>query len=124
MSLWPSWRLMLFLGFVDRLGGLALGSVAGIAISGAVIIGMATLTYNFEAPEERLAGKALESVPQVVQAKEKLEHALIGSALVPVFIDITNGLPASALGFVPSDFRKALDVLELQTEHDGEGTAS
>ena len=33
---------------VDRLGGLALGLVIGIAIAGALIIGMARLTYNFD----------------------------------------------------------------------------
>ena len=43
---------MLFLGYVDRLGGLALGLIAGPVISAAAIIGMTDLTYKFEILEE------------------------------------------------------------------------
>lgn len=115
---------VLFLGFVDRLGGLALGMVGGVAISVAAVIGMAELTYNFEIPGEGLAGKVLESAPEVVEAKEKLKEALIGSALVPRFINITDALPANALGFVPSDFQVALDALEQQIERESAGAPS
>ena len=108
---------LLFLGFVDRLGGLAMGLLAGAAISGAAIVGLAQLTYNSGIPEGGLAAVLLESTaPQVVEAKHKLEDALTGSVLVPTFIGVTDALPANALGFVPSDFRVALDILEQKVQ--------
>ncbi len=116
---------MLFLGFVDRLGGLAVGLVAGAAISGAAIIGMAQLTYNSGIPEEGLAAVVLEGrAPQVVDAKHKLEDALTGSALVPIFIGVTDALPADALGFVPSDFRVALNTLQKRIDGLGADSSS
>ena len=37
---------------------------------------------------------------------------LTESKLVSIFIDISDAIPASTLGFVPSDFKAALDILE------------
>lgn len=45
-----------FLGLADKLGGLALGLLAGAAVSGALITGMARLTYSFEIPSEGVWG--------------------------------------------------------------------
>ena len=96
---------------VDKLGGLALGVLFGLIISGALIIAMARLAYNFEFPEEGIAGRAAERI-DVLETKERVEDALIESAIVPVFVDVTDAVPASALGFVPSDFKLSLDILE------------
>ena len=106
-----------FLGLADKLGGLALGLLAGAAVSGALITGMARLTYSFEIPSEGVVGEFLP----VAKAKGWLENTLDGSALVPTFIDITEALPADALGFVPSDFRVALDILQEKIEGSGFG---
>ena len=103
---------ILLLGFVDRLGGVALGLATGAAISGAAIIGMAYITYNVELADEGLAASVVDNFPQVPGAKQHLDKALTESALVPVFMDAAGSLPAESLGFVPSDFRGALDVLE------------
>ena len=103
---------ILLLGFVDRLGGVAMGLAAGAALSAAAIIGMAHLTYNAEIADEGLAASIVANFPQVPGAKQHLGKALTESALVPVFIDLAGSLPADALGLVPSDFRGALDVLE------------
>jgi uncharacterized membrane protein required for colicin V production len=103
---------MMFLGWTDKLGGLALGLLAAAALSGALITGMARLTYNFEMPSGDIPDAVMEQAFRTADAKEWTEDALIGSALVPTYIDITTALPASALGFVPSDFRVALDILE------------
>ena len=110
---------MVFLGWLDRLGGLALGVLAGAAISGALITGMARLTYNFELPSEGLPQQAVEEFLPVADAKGWLEDALAGSSLVPTFIDLTEALPADALGFVPSDFRVALDILQEKIQGNG-----
>ena len=115
-------------GMVDKLGGLALGLVVGLATSGALITPAARFTYDFErfVPEEAIAGSLEKLVPDIAgklasieNTREKLEEALVDSALVEVFIDITDALPADALGFVPSDFKGALDILELEIEKQG-----
>ncbi len=106
---------LMFLGWADKLGGLAFGLLAGAAISGALITGMARLTYSLEIPSGGAGGGFLP----VAQAKGWLEDALVGSSLVPTFVDITDALPADALGFVPSDFRVALDILQQKIEANG-----
>jgi membrane protein required for colicin V production len=109
---------ILFLGWVDKLGGLALGVLAGAAISGALITGMARLTYNFEIPPGGLPQEIVGNVLPLAEAKGWLEDTLTGSALVPTFINLTEAIPADALGFVPADFRVALEILEAQIEGD------
>ncbi len=86
----------------DRVGGLVLGTVLGLALLGATIVGLARLTYDF-APSE---------LPRVEDSTQALEDALKGSRTVPVFIKVANTIPGSTLGLIPSDFRSALDILE------------
>ena len=97
---------------VDRVGGLALGLVVGLALAGALIVVMARLAYNFELPTEGTAGEVAERIPNVEDTRETLEDALVDSALASVFIDIADAIPGDTLGFVPSDFKMALDILE------------
>ena len=103
-------------GMADRLGGIAIGLVMGIVLAGAVIIVLARFTYNFELPDEGIAGTVSERIPRVQDTKDSLETGLTESTVVPVFIKVTNVIPGSALGFVPSDFRVALDILESNIE--------
>lgn len=107
---------LLFLGFADKLGGLAIGTAAGVVIVGAGILGMAELAYNFEAPEEGIVGKVVDDQERVVQAQGVLDQGLTGSGLVPIFIDVVNALPADAVGFVPTRFMEPLDLLEARID--------
>ena len=112
---------------VDRLGGALMGLVIGLALAAALVIAMARLTYDFEF-EETLTGSIPEQVPgevtqlvseglaKVTDARESLETALTESQLVATVIDITTALPANALGFVPADFKTALEILEDKIE--------
>jgi len=110
-----------FAGMVDKLGGLGLGFVTGLVVSAALIMSLARFTYSFEMPEEGLAAKATQKVSEqldmnVVKVKGNLEDALAESALVEVFINIAEGIPADTLGFVPSDFKITLDLLEEEID--------
>ena len=103
---------------VDKLGGLALGLLIGAALSGAIIIGSARLTYNFDVEhqlsmlDQNIAGQVLSRRSEVEDVKVTLENALTESKFVPIFIDLTDALPADAMGLIPSDFKVALDILE------------
>ena len=103
-------------GMVDRLGGLALGSLFGIVMAGAAIIVVARFAYNFEVPEDGVTGSVAQRIPRVDDTKESVENALTDSAIVSAFIDVTDAIPGDALGFVPSDFRISLDILEKSIE--------
>ena len=103
---------------VDRLGGVAMGLVIGIAVSGAAITVSARLAYNFTPPIGDLPG-ASQVLPLVEDRKQFLEDGLMGSEIVPVFLDIRDKLPGNALGFIPSDFNSALDILEEEIEITG-----
>jgi uncharacterized membrane protein required for colicin V production len=101
---------------VDRVVGLALGLLLGIAIVGALILAGTRLTYDFDASvlDQRVPGEVSDRLPTVEDTKENLEEALAESQLVSIFVDITDALPASALGFAPSDFKMALDILDIK----------
>lgn len=103
-------------GMVDKLGGLALGLLFGIVMAGAAIIVVARFAYNFEAPEDGVAGSVAQRIPRVDDTKESVENALTASAIVSAFITVTDAIPGDALGFVPSDFRISLDILEKSIE--------
>ena len=100
---------------VDKLGGLALGFIVGIAVAGAFIVVMARLSYNFEPPGEGIGGAVAGRIP-VDDTRESVEGALTASAIVSGFITVTGAIPGGALGFVPSDFAAALDILEGNRE--------
>ena len=101
---------------VDRIGGVALGLVTGFVVIGAIIVVMARFTYNFDLPDEGVAGAVATRVPQVQSTKEFVEDALKESSIVPTFIKVTDALPGSALGFVPSDFKASFDILKSRID--------
>ncbi len=92
---------------VDRIGGLALGVVIGVAMSGALILALAVFTYEFPSSGRLSAG------PLVVEdTRVELNRALTGSVGVEVFVNAVQGLPAGALGFVPSNLMTSLELVE------------
>ena len=100
---------------LDKLGGFALGILIGVVISGAIIVAGARLAYNFQFPDEGIKGKAVDRI-DVRETKELIENSLVDSSIVPVFVKVTGAIPASTLGFIPSDFRVSLDILEQNIE--------
>jgi len=105
---------------VDRMGGLVVGLLIGLVVAGALIVGMTRLTYNFDIMSiaeitsvNQTPGfeKVGDQFVRVEEAKVRLELALNESQLVPVFIGITDFVPADTFGLVPSDFRFALGIL-------------
>ena len=102
----------LFLGWVDRLAGLALGLTASVVISAVAIVGIVNMVYSTEEPGEGQRASVLSQ--QEVQIKEILTESLEQSAIVPVFIDFIRPFPIGDLTFVPSDFRVIVDHFKEQ----------
>ena len=109
---------LVFLGWVDDLGGLALGLADGVIIAGALITVLAR--YSADLPAGGVAGTVVESL----RVRGGIDDALTGSELVGVFLDIRDAVPAHALGFVPDEFKVALDLLEERIEAEAGATPS
>jgi membrane protein required for colicin V production len=114
---------IIFLGWVDKLGGVVVGVLlGGILVIGAVTA-MARVAYpqdeailveieelasgNFEAAKERLYQELAERY-----GRDALKEWLADSSLVPGVLDTKSKLPANVLGLVPGEFATALDTLE------------
>ena len=99
----------------DRLGGAALGVLIGFALTGALIVLLGRLTYDFAVPDlpgGNISDRAARLIPDPERTRAPLERSLSESAIVPIFIDVTSVIPGGALGFVPWDFQASLEVLE------------
>lgn len=129
---------LLTMGLAEPLGGALLGALAGVILAGALVTGMARLAYDFHVPEvsgelpggdeqasdggapEREDGTAYAALGDGAAAilledtRGYVEGPLRGSAFAAVFVDVVDVLPEEALGFVPSDFKDALDILEVR----------
>ncbi len=96
----------------DKIGGVLLGLVTGLAITCAIIIVMARFTYDFETGQGNLSKEMKDRIPQVEEVREGLENNLINSALAPNFIEFIDLLPSDALGLIPSDLKASLSNLK------------
>ena len=110
---------------VDKLGGLVLGLLIGVSIAGALVIGAARLTYDFDTSgltdvvPDQVSSRVVqleEEVARIEDVREGLETALSESQLVPTFVNVVDSLPGDALGFIPADFMAALDILKVEID--------
>ena len=102
-----------FLGWIDSVGSLALGLLAGVLLGGALITFAAR--YSNDLPE----GGGLGVIIEMSGVRGNINDALVDSALVPLWLDIVDAVPGSALGMVPDDFKDALDALDQRIEEEG-----
>ena len=104
----------LFLGWVDRLAGLAVGLTAAAVISAIAVISTAGLDFGYNFPGQRMVGTILEKMPHAVEANDTLLDSLSHSALVSALVDATRSLPEEALDRAPQDFLAAIEFLEQE----------
>ena len=102
-----------FLGWIDSVGSLALGLLAGVLLGGALITFAAR--YSNDLPE----GGGLGVIIEMSGIRGNINDALVDSSLVPLWLDIVDAVPGSALGMVPDDFKLALDALDQRIEEEG-----
>ena len=102
----------LFLGWVDRLAGFALGLTASVVISAIAIVGIVNMVYSSEEPGDGQRASILAK--QEAQIKGILTASLEQSAIVPVFIDFIRPFPVGDLAFAPADFKVVVDHFKEQ----------
>ncbi|MFP6593488.1 MAG: CvpA family protein [Dehalococcoidia bacterium] len=114
---------IIFLGWVDKLGGVVVGLLLGAILVTGVVTAMARVAYpqdeeilveiedlvtgDIEAAKERLYQELAERY-----GRDTLKEWLADSSLVPRVLDTRAKLPANVFGLIPGEFATALDTLE------------
>ncbi|MCH7907513.1 MAG: CvpA family protein [Chloroflexi bacterium] len=119
---------IVFLGWVDRLGGVVVGALLGAILVTGVVTAMARLAYpqdeiiladidniansatslaNVQAATERLYKELAERY-----GRDTIKEWLTDSSLIPRVLDVRSAIPANMLGLIPGEFASALDTLE------------
>ena len=108
-----------FMGWVDSLGGIVIGLVAGVLIAGGVMTVAARYTYVIpENTGDLTASGIQEMIQQAAQnyveegARDKFDVLLTESQIVPSLLNL-RGI---VIEFAPDDFGVALDILESRID--------
>lgn len=113
-------------GWTDKAGGVVVGIVAGVLLSGGLMAVTARFTYVVD---EEAAGTSDNSggfSPEVLvdqlretaesylvdSGRENTDEWLVDSEIAGILLDIRDILPGGALGMAPEEFQTALDILE------------
>jgi len=108
-----------FTGWVDNLGGIVVGLVAGMLIAGGVMTVAARYTYIIPENTDDLTSAGIQDMVQQAAenyveqgVRDKLDGFLTESQLVPSLL----GLRGVVIEFAPEDFGVALDILESRID--------
>ncbi len=101
-----------FLGWVESLGAVVSGLLLGLGLASVLILGAARLSSDIPTED------AIDSVIRTTEFRGNLQEALVLSSLTGVFINVTDWLPGSALGFVPGDYKIALEQIDKLAEQE------
>ena len=126
------------LGWIDPVGGMALGLLAGILLAGAFVSVLARYSSDLptelsdEARQELIrqayepglkdrlgyaaAEGALATILDRSEVQQKLRNSLVGSNMVGFYLKARDVVPGAAFGLVPEDFDLALALLKVEIE--------
>ncbi len=102
----------LFMGWADRLGGMAAGLAVGAAVAGVVVLGMAGLSDGRYSLEHGMAGRVLAVTSFDSGDVPGLEATLTQSTVVSFLVSAADIIPDKALDLAPDGWRDTLDFLE------------
>ena len=111
-------------GMADKIGGLLIGLIIGLVFTGAFIVVLARLSFDLEVstPDVQIADGAEimrlagGKIAAITERRQMMVNSLRESRAVPVFLDVVDLVPGSALGFIPGDFQASLDVLREEID--------
>ncbi|MBT3941228.1 MAG: CvpA family protein [Chloroflexi bacterium] len=127
---------MVFLGWVDKLGGVVVGVLLGAILVTGVVTAMARVAYpqdeailadisdiasisggiDVDAAKERLYQELAERY-----GRDTIKEWLADSTMVPKVLDAREKLPANVLGLIPGEFASALNTLEADLADNVDG---
>ncbi len=107
---------IMFLGWVDKLGGIALGVVIGVILTGGLTTVSARYAYVFdESDDPSLVNRLVEDGLNKA-GRGRVDTWLVESQLVPTVLDVRDALPGDMLSMVSGDFTTALDILQERVD--------
>ena len=108
-----------FMGWVDSLGGIVIGLVAGVLIAGGVMTVAARYTYVIPENTDDLTTSGIQEMVQRAArnyveegARDRLDVLLTESQIVPSLLSLRGFV----IEFAPDDFGVALDILETRID--------
>jgi uncharacterized membrane protein required for colicin V production len=108
-----------FMGWVDSLGGIVIGLVAGVLIAGGVMTVAARYTYIIPENTDDLTATGIqEMIQQAAEnyveegVRDKFDGFLTESQLIPSLLSLRGVV----IEFAPEDFGVALDILESRID--------
>ena len=103
----------LYLGWADRLAGLAMGAAASLVLVVTAVVGVTNLTYEGDGGylEDGIAQRVMNSSPEALEAKDQVQSALEDSRLVSILVGIGESLPSATLSMIPGDAENAIQIL-------------
>ena len=98
----------------DKLGGVVVGAILALFVTGASILGLARLAYAFDVPSSGVAGTVSRTLrlPPTLEVREGLSRGLAGSSFARSFVTVVDNVPGDAIGFAPDDFEVAVLILK------------
>lgn len=119
-------------GWADRSGGVLVGILAGVLLSGGLMAVAARYTYVIDEEAAGVGGSSGGLSPEAIieqlresaekylvdSGRENVDRWLVESNVVPVLIDVRNVLPGSALGMYPEEFNTAIDILDSKRDQE------
>ncbi len=98
----------------DKLGGVVVGAILALFVTGASILGLARLAYDFDVPSGGVAGTVSRTLrlPPSLEVRDGLSRALAGSSFARSFVTVVDNVPGDAIGFAPDDFEVAVLILK------------
>lgn len=101
------------LGWVDPVGGMLLGLVAGFLLAGAIVTVMAR--YSADLPETSSSDTSSYIRLARSDLQENVRGPLLESSMVPLYLGFIDSTPGSViLSPVPEDMWEALRILEME----------
>jgi hypothetical protein len=106
----------MFMGWTDRLGGMAAGLVVGAVLAAAVILSVTGLLNTQKSLEDEIPGKILNHTPLSTEDISDLESKFTESSVASLLLSAADMIPDKARDLAPVGWRDALENLEDRLE--------
>ena len=106
----------MFMGWMDRIGGMAAGLAVGAVLAAAMILSVTGLLNSQKSPEDEIPGKILNRTPLSAEDISGLEAKFTESSVASLLLSAADMIPDKARDLAPVGWRDALENLEDRLE--------
>ena len=106
----------MFMGWMDRIGGMAAGLAVGAVLAAAMILSVTGLLNSQKYLEDEIPGKILNRTPLSTEDISGLEAKFTESSVASLLLSAADMIPDKARDLAPVGWRDALENLEDRLE--------